>query len=213
MRERAECKQPEVIHEKKCTKCSETKAVELFPKYPKSDLPRARCIQCVRTYAKEYGIKNRAKRTAQSRIRRWKKRGLDGPPEPYSEPSSKICTKCGEEKEIELFTVNYRNGRRKGECKACALVRSNAWRSANKEAVNARGRERSKGAKQRVQAAVRMKRYKANHPDKVRADKRKWNARQKKRRMQFKAEIKAASSEQTNFFSPPVRGSFLDISN
>lgn len=194
------------MNERTCTKCRETKATELFPKYPKSDLPRRQCIQCARAYAKEYNVKNRAKRTEQSRLRRLKKRGLDGPPAPYSEPSSKICTKCKTEKAIELFPLNHRNGRHRSECKACALIRGNTWRNANKEAVNARGRERSKGAKQKAQAAARQKRYKANHPDKVRADKQKWNARQKERRAQRRTEVEAGSGEQTDFFHHQCAG-------
>lgn len=128
---------------KNCTGCKETKAVEMFPKYPNSDLPRARCIQCARDYAKEHGRKNRTRLSAQARIRYWKKRGLDGPPKPMPDPTIKICSKCKEEKAIELFTVNSRNGHRKGECKACALIRTTAWRNANKEKVNARRRERA----------------------------------------------------------------------
>lgn len=87
-----------------------------------------------------------------------------------TQPLFKVCTKCGEQKPQELFTINSRNGHFRSPCKACTLLQTNAWRNRNKDKVNARARVRNKSEKSREQLRERMRRWRQRHPDGKKAD-------------------------------------------
>jgi hypothetical protein len=87
-----------------------------------------------------------------------------------SETVLKTCTKCGEAKAPELFTINSRNGHRRSPCKACKNIYAKAWRNRNKDRLNARARVRSKTETVKAQTREQVKLWKRRHPEKKKAD-------------------------------------------
>jgi hypothetical protein len=70
---------------------------------------RAQCKTCLGEYAKQHGIENRKKRSAQKRSRYWRKRGKE--PDPPFDPTvtEKACTKCGTVETLGDFYSESRN--------------------------------------------------------------------------------------------------------
>ena len=79
-------------------------------------------------------------------------------------PVTKVCTKCGREKHLMEFYLDYQRGRRRPDCKACVRGRRRRHYQAN-------------GPRCREQA----RQYKAAHSDRTREAQRAWRRRHPER--------------------------------
>jgi hypothetical protein len=187
---------------KTCTKCGEAKPLDDFSHGAvHRDGYRTRCKRCVCAYAKAWASANRPKLAAQARARRLRKSGADSGPKPDPSATTKQCTKCGETKARELFTVNPRNGRFRSPCKACKLIQTNDWRNRNKDKVNARARARNKTERVKAQTRERVRLWKRRHPDKKKAENIRYRENLKPRKMSAAGEQQA--NEASRGFAGP----------
>lgn len=82
---------------------------------------------------------------------------------------TKICTKCGIEKDVSEFYVRKDSGYRRPDCRTCVIERNQRWRKENPE----RARETQ---------AVCIARWRAANPDKWRAQWQRQTERKSKAR-------------------------------
>lgn len=68
--------------------------------------------------------------------------------------SMKVCSKCGESKELSCFSIRSESGRYRNECKKCVAIKTNIYYQNNKDKVKERVRRYEK-AKQQKRAAER----------------------------------------------------------
>jgi len=78
---------------------------------------------------------------------------------------TKVCSKCGEEKHLMEFYLDFATGKRRPDCKACKRTHSRRYRAANGPQVRARARERyaANPGRHREQA----RRWRQRHPEKA----------------------------------------------
>lgn len=92
----------------------------------------------------------------------------------------KKCSKCGVEKEIELFYANNSTGRYNAACKACEYIGKRKYKEANRERLNALAVERNHADPEKAKqaqiryreknpglAAKRTAEYRKNNPERV----------------------------------------------
>ena len=75
-------------------------------------------------------------------------------------PLTKVCTKCGQEKHLMEFHLDYQTGRRRPDCKACRRAQHRRYYAENGPACRERARK-----------------YKAAHPERAKAAHLAWRRR------------------------------------
>ncbi|CEP79292.1 HNH endonuclease [[Clostridium] sordellii] len=103
---------------KMCSKCKIMKDESEFHKHSRSqDGLRSVCKECRKIETKEYRSKYREE--VLERKRKWYEETKNRKEERYSKaPKSKVCSECGEEKEISEFRKRA-NGGYYGKCRIC----------------------------------------------------------------------------------------------
>jgi len=75
-------------------------------------------------------------------------------------PLTKVCTKCGQEKHLMEFHLNYQTGKRRPDCKACRRAQGRRYYAENAPACRQKARA-----------------YRAAHPERARETVRAWHRR------------------------------------
>ena len=78
-------------------------------------------------------------------------------------PLTKVCSKCGQEKHLMEFYLDYETGRRRPDCKACKRAHQRRYLAANGPRCRARARERY-AARPEVHLA-QSRRWRERHPE------------------------------------------------
>ena len=110
------------INRKVCKKCNEEKELEQFYVCKsKKDGLYSWCKKCTLAHNAGRRCDNR------QRIKSGE----------YKIPDTKICTKCGKEKEIDKFSIDTGSSQdgHRGQCKQCDQDYTNQWRCDNKEHI------------------------------------------------------------------------------
>lgn len=76
--------------------------------------------------------------------------------------STKVCSKCREEKPLDAFWFNRKTGRHVAHCRACAAIARSEWKAANPERRKQADREWVLANPDKVKAA--QERWKAKNP-------------------------------------------------
>ena len=133
---------------------------------------------------------------------------MEWTPDP-DHPLTKVCTKCGREKHLMEFYLDYRTGRRRADCKECCRAgnrqrraenieryraRNRAWCAAHVEelresqrhryAANAeyyRARARERYAANRARRREQGREWAQQHPERVRESARRYRRRHPRR--------------------------------
>ena len=80
-------------------------------------------------------------------------------------PTTKACSKCGEDKPLSEY--NRRKGGVRNDCKACQYERAQAWREANRTRINARAQAWREA--HRAEAGEYAREYREKHREKIAA--------------------------------------------
>ena len=80
-------------------------------------------------------------------------------------PTTRVCKKCGQSKEIEEFTKGA-GGKPIWTCKKCTVARQVAWARANRETVNKRLQAWADANRERVRG--QKNKWRENNPDRQR---------------------------------------------
>lgn len=85
---------------------------------------------------------------------------------------SKVCIKCGEEKDIDLFNNRYGGNviKKTGSCKECTKKKNIAWSKANPEKAKAF----SKKSREKLKKTAYFAEYAKNNKDRINARHREW---------------------------------------
>ena len=189
-----------------CTKCGEEKHLEAFYK-------GSQCKECVAEYTREYKKQNKEKQVEYSRkyqqenkekIAKYKKELYQSKKEignpnwrDAEKPNHRVCTKCGEEKHVDLF-YKHRT------CKECQRKALKAWRLKQKgvnienidELVNKPRKVLSEEEK-KERKRINSKKYREKNRELINAKKRMYNELNKaKVAKQRKELIENMTSEQ-----------------
>ena len=81
-------------------------------------------------------------------------------------PLTKVCSKCGEEKHLMEFYLDYQEGRRRPDCKACVRARTRRYYAENGPQCREKARRYNAAHRERAQAQTRE--WKRRHPERVR---------------------------------------------
>ena len=81
-------------------------------------------------------------------------------------PLTKVCSKCGREKHLMEFHLNYQTGRRRPDCKACRRAQCRRYYAENAPACRERARRYRAAHPERAREAVRD--WLRRHPERVR---------------------------------------------
>ena len=71
-------------------------------------------------------------------------------------PLTKVCTKCGTEKHLMEFYLDYQQGRRRPDCKACLRAQHRRYYQANAVRLRARSRQYAAANRENVQERIRQ---------------------------------------------------------
>lgn len=138
---------------KRCTACSLIKEVVLF--HPKTGRisPASICLDCRNEKEKQKTIN--AQKTERPEL-----------------TGTKPCSKCGETKDVSMFSWFPKKNKLNTECKTCMILRNKPWRDRNKEIVSQKTKQKRLNNLEEHRAKAR-ERYAAN-PDRTNQHNRRW---------------------------------------